>query len=142
MLKRALSEFRKVVNALSEKYGSFHYFNIELARDVSNGKKRRNELERINRENKNENDTAVKLLEGLGLSNTYNNRLKCRLWIQQGEQCLYSGAKIPFEALKDDSLIQVDHAMPRSRSLDDSQSNKVLCLTSSNQDKLNKTPCE
>lgn len=142
VLKRALSEFRKVVNALIEKYGSFHYFNIELARDVSNGKKRRNELEKINRENKNENDTAVKMLEELGLPNTYNNRLKCKLWIQQGEQCIYSGAKIPFEALKDDKLLQIDHALPLSRSLDDSQGNKVLCLTSSNQDKLNKTPYE
>ena len=142
VLKRALSEFRKVVNALIEKYGSFHYFNIELARDVSNGKKRRNELERINRENKNENDTAVKMLEELGIPNTFKNRLKCKLWIQQGEQCLYSGEKITTDHLKDEKALQIDHALPLSRSLDDSQSNKVLCLTSSNQDKLNKTPYE
>lgn len=142
VLKRALSEFRKVVNALIEKYGSFHYFNIELARDVSNGKKRRNELERINRENKNENDTAIRLLEDLGLPNTFKNRLKCKLWIQQGEQCLYSGDKITTDHLKDEKALQIDHALPLSRSLDDSQSNKVLCLTSSNQDKLNKTPYE
>lgn len=142
VLKRALSEFRKVVNALIEKYGSFHYFNIELARDVSNGKKRRNELERINRENKNENDTAVKMLEELGIPNTFKNRLKCKLWIQQGERCLYSGEKITTDHLKDEKALQIDHALPLSRSLDDSQSNKVLCLTSSNQDKLNKTPYE
>ena len=142
VLKRALSEFRKVVNALIEKYGSFHYFNIELARDVSNGKKRRNELERINRENKNENDTAVKMLEELGIPNTFKNRLKCKLWIQQGERCLYSGKKITTDHLKDEKALQIDHALPLSRSLDDSQSNKVLCLTSSNQDKLNKTPYE
>ena len=142
VLKRALSEFRKVVNALIEKYGSFHYFNIELARDVCNGKKRRNELEKINRDNKNENDTAVKMLEELGIPNTFKNRLKCKLWIQQGEQCLYSGEKITTDHLKDEKALQIDHALPLSRSLDDSQSNKVLCLTSSNQDKLNKTPYE
>lgn len=142
VLKRALSEFRKVVNALIEKYGSFHYFNIELARDVCNEKKRRNELEKINRDNKNENDTAVKMLEELGIPNTFKNRLKCKLWIQQGEQCLYSGEKITTDHLKDEKALQIDHALPLSRSLDDSQSNKVLCLTSSNQDKLNKTPYE
>lgn len=142
VLKRALSEFRKVVNALIEQYGSFHYFNIELARDVSNGKKRRNELERINRENQKENTAALKQLENLGLAPTFKNRLKCKLWIQQNKYCLYSGEEITIEDLKDEKALQIDHALPLSRSLDDSQSNQVLCLTSSNQDKLNKTPYE
>lgn len=142
VLKRALSEFRKVVNAILEKHGGFHYFNIELAREICNGKEYRNQLEKINQENKKENDQARKLLEKLGLSDTYKNRLKCKLWMQQNEVCLYSGEKIPFEALKDDSLLQIDHVLPLSQSLDDSQSNKILCLTSSNQNKLNQTPYE
>ncbi|WP_034583557.1 type II CRISPR RNA-guided endonuclease Cas9 [Helicobacter pametensis] len=142
VLKRALSEFRKVINALLEKYGGFHYFNIELARDVSNGKKRRNELERINKENQKENDEATTLLRTLGIPNTSKNRLKCKLWRQQGEQCLYSGVNITADHLRDEKLLQIDHALPLSRSLDDSQSNKVLCLTSSNQNKLDQTPYE
>ena len=142
VLTRALGEFRKVVNALIEKYGSFHYFNIELARDVEQGKKRRNEFERINRENQKENTEALKFLETLGITPTFKNHLKCKLWIQQGEQCLYSGEKITIDHLKDEKALQIDHAIPISRSLDDSQANKVLCLTSSNQDKLNKTPYE
>ncbi|STP11925.1 CRISPR associated protein [Helicobacter mustelae] len=142
VLRRALSEFRKVLNALLEKYGGFHYFHIELTRDVCKAKSARMQLEKINKKNKSENDAASQLLEVLGLPNTYNNRLKCKLWKQQEEYCLYSGEKITIDHLKDQRALQIDHAFPLSRSLDDSQSNKVLCLTSSNQEKSNKTPYE
>ena len=142
VLNRALSEFRKVVNALLQKHGKVHYFNIELARDVVKSKKQRGEIERNIKNAEKENEEAFKKLEELGLSNTYKNRLKCKLWLQQNEYCIYSGAKIGLEMLKDEKALQIDHAIPLSRSLDDSQSNQVLCLSSSNQDKGNKTPYE
>lgn len=142
VLRRALSEFRKVVNALLQKYESFDYFNIELARDVANGKKRRDGLDKKNRDNEAQNQAALSMLQDLGLTPTYKNRLKVKLWKQQGGICLYSGRPITPEHLKDETLLQIDHILPQSKSLDDSQSNKVLCFTSSNQDKGNRTPYE
>lgn len=142
MINKALGEFRKVANALIEKYGVPHYFNIELTRDVALGKKARREMEDRMRKNERENEEAYKKLQEFGISNSYKNRLKCRLWIQQNGKCIYTGRSITREHLIDSNVLQIDHAMPYSRSLDDSQDNKVLCFTSNNQEKQNKTPYE
>lgn len=141
VVNRALSEFRKVLNALIAKHGKFHYFNIELTRDVSKSKKQRNEIENKQRRNQRENDKAIEKLNEWGMDLNAKNRLKVRLWIQQNECCIYSGKKITREDFIENRL-EVDHAFPKSRSLDDSQSNKVLCFISENQNKRNQTPYE
>lgn len=141
VVNRALSEFRKVLNALIAKHGKFHYFNIELTRDVSKSKKQRNEIEIKQRRNQRENDKAIEKLNEWGMDHNAKNRLKVRLWIQQNECCIYSGKKITREDFVENRL-EVDHAFPKSRSLDDSQSNKVLCFISENQNKRNQTPYE
>lgn len=141
VVNRALSEFRKVLNAIIQKHGKFHYFNIELTRDVIKSKNQRNEIEKKQKAYEKQNEQAIQKLKEWGIEDNGKNRLKCRLWIQQNECCIYSGKKIT----RDDFLnqtIQIDHVFPRSRSLDDSQKNKVLCLTSSNQNKKDRTPYE
>lgn len=140
VVNRALSEFRKVLNALLTKYGKFHYFNIELTRDVSKSKKQRGEIEIRQRSNQRENNRAIQKLSEWGMVNTFKNRLKVKLWMQQKECCIYSGRKITREDFED--RLQIDHVLPLSRSLDDSQSNKVLCFISENQNKRNQTPYE
>lgn len=142
VVNRALSEFRKVLNALIAKHGKFHYFNIELTRDVARSKSQRNEIEIKQRQNQKENEKAIQKLKEWGIKDNYKNRLKCRLWIQQNECCIYSGQKITKDDFLDEKRLEVDHVFPKSRSLDDSQSNKVLCFTSSNQNKKNQTPYE
>ncbi|WP_199919417.1 type II CRISPR RNA-guided endonuclease Cas9 [Helicobacter enhydrae] len=142
VVNRALSEFRKVVNALIAKYGKFHYFNLELTREVGQSKKERSEVERRQRENEALSVQALDQLKTLGMAENSKNLLKCKLWIQQNEYCLYSGKKIPSGALKDPNLVEVDHCFPLSRSLDDSQDNKILCFKTENQNKRNQTPYE
>lgn len=141
VVNRALSEFRKVLNALLAKYGKFHYFNIELTRDVSKSKTQRNEIEKRQKSNQKENDRAIEKLNEWGIDHSAKNRLKVKLWFQQNECCIYSGRKITREDFIENRL-EVDHAFPKSRSLDDSQSNKVLCFISENQNKRNQTPYE
>ncbi|MCE3036833.1 type II CRISPR RNA-guided endonuclease Cas9 [Helicobacter sp. faydin-H20] len=139
---RALSEFIKVVNAILKKYGSVHYFNIELTREVGKSKEERNKDEKWQKNNERDNKEAEKICEEIGLKKTSKNILKCKLWYLQKEICIYSGKKITSRDLTDTYKIEVDHIIPRSRSLDNSQSNKVLCFKEENQNKGKRIPYE
>lgn len=142
VVNRALSEFRKVVNALIEQYGGFHFFNIELTRQVGRSFLERTKIKKEQESNKDLNLQALSLVKEYGLSENAKNILKLKLWILQGERCIYSGKKITGEHLRDETSLDIDHIFPLSRSLDDSQANKVLCLKSENAQKKNRTPYE
>lgn len=142
VVNRALGEFRKVVNALIEQYGGFHFFNIELTRQVGRSFLERAKIKKEQENNKDLNLQALSLVKEYGLSENAKNILKLKLWILQGERCIYSGKNIKKEHLKDETSLDIDHIFPLSRSLDDSQANKVLCFKSENAQKKNKTPYE
>lgn len=142
VVARALSEYRKVLNALLKKYGKVHKIHLEFTREAGISSKKRNEI--TNKQNKQfkANEEAKKRCEELGLEKTAINILKCKLWQQQSEICVYSGAKIKPEDLQNPNALQIDHIYPYSRSFDDSQNNKVLVFTRENQEKGNQTPFE
>lgn len=142
VVNRAISEYRKVLNALLKKYGKVHKIHLELARDVGLSKKAREKIEKEQKENKEINDWALDECEKFGLKANNKNILKLKLWKEQKEICAYSGKKISIEHLKDEKALEVDHIYPYSRSFDDSYMNKVLVFTKENQEKLNKTPFE
>lgn len=142
VVMRALSEFRKVVNAILQKYGKFHYINIELTREVGLSKEERNKIEKKQNDNAKLNSQATEFLKDNNMEVTSKNILKVKLFKMQNETCIYSGKKITLNDLRDDNSVEIDHILPLSRSLDDSQNNKILCLKSSNQDKRNRTPYE
>lgn len=141
---RAISQLRKVINAIIDIYGSPYQINIELARDIGRSPMQRNEITRRQKENRDNTDRLIELFK------EYFNRvpvkdelLKYRLWKQQDGKCIYSGDNINLESiLHGTNVTQVDHILPFSRSFDDSLNNKVLCLTGENQRKANKIPFE
>lgn len=141
-VNRAVSQFRKVYNAIVRKYGEPDEIHIELAREMCHS---RDELNRI----KNEQDTfrvkkenALKALLEHGFENKGSNLLKYRLYEEQQGKCIYSGFPIDINRLCETGYCEIDHILPYSRSLDDSLSNKVLCLRKENQQKTNQTPFE
>ena len=141
VVTRALSEFRKVLNAILQKYGKFHYINIELAREVGLSKEERTRIERMQKNNEKENNEAKKLLAELGMKPESKDILRVKLFKMQNETCVYSGQKITIHDLFNGNT-QIDHILPLSRSLDDSQNNKILCLAGENQNKRTETPYE
>ena len=141
VVTRAVSEFRKVLNAVIEKHGKLHYCNVELAREVGASKKERGENERAQKENATKNAAAVGILKTRGIEINGSNILKAKLWIEQGGHCIYSG-KVIKQGDLNGKAVEIDHIIPYSRSFDDSQSNKVLCLKEENQGKKNLTPWE
>lgn len=139
---RAISEYRKVLNAMIKKFGTPHKIHIELTREVGKNLQRRRNIQEEQNQNRYENEYAKAECEKFGLLLNQSNILKLKLWRKQKEICLYSGKKITISDLKDENCLQIDHIYPFSRSYDDSQNNKVLVFTSANQNKANRTPFE
>lgn len=142
IVNRAISEYRKVLNALLKKYGKVHKIHLELARDVGLSKKVKEKIEKEQKENQAINTWALNECDNMGLKTNAKNILKLKLWKEQKEICIYSGKKISIEHLKDEKALELDHIYPYSRSFDNSFRNKVLVFTKENQEKLNKTPFE
>lgn len=142
VVARALSEYRKVLNTLLRKYGAVHKIHLEFTREAKLSAKERQKYEKEQRGHFEANQNAIKQCEILGLPLNGANILKMKLWLEQGECCVYSGDKITESDLKDSNALQIDHIYPYSRSFDDSYMNKVLVFSKENQNKLNKTPFE
>ncbi len=142
VVARALSEYRKVLNALLRKYGNVHKIHLEFTREAGKNYDERKKIEKEQREHFEANQKAIKQCEILGLPINGANILKMKLWIEQKELCVYSDRKITREHLLDSKVLEVDHIYPYSRSFDDSYMNKVLVFAKENQGKGNKTPFE
>jgi CRISPR-associated endonuclease Csn1 len=140
---RALNQARKLVNAIVREYGPPAAVHIELARDLS---KPFDERRKIEKEQKTFQEHKTKA------RNDFFDRFrrepkaldlqKWLLYREQDSQCAYSQKPLDVSRLFEPGYAEVDHALPYSRSFDDSQNNKVLVLTVENRNKGNRTPYE
>lgn len=142
VVARALSEYRKVLNALLKKYGAVHKIHLEFTREAKLSAKERQKYEKEQREHFEANEEARKRCEDFGLEANGTNILKLKLWQEQKGVCIYSEQNIERRHLLDSNALQIDHIYPYSRSFDDSYMNKVLVFSKENQNKLDKTPFE
>ncbi len=141
---RALNQARKVVNALIRKYGPPYAVHIEMARDLSRPLDERQKIEKDQKEyaTRNEQD-RIRFAEAFGRSPTGREFEKWQLYHEQHGKCAYSLTALDLNRLIDDATYaEIDHALPYSRSFDDSKNNKVLVLTAENRNKGNRTPYE
>lgn len=142
---RALNQARKLVNAIVKEYGPPAAVHIELARDLSKPFDERKRIEREQKEYREEKEKAAgRFVEDVGREPKRDELLKMRLYHEQGSQCPYCQSVLDINRMFDQSDVyaQVDHALPYSRSFDDSLNNKVVVHTKCNQDKGNRTPHE
>lgn len=140
---RAVSQTRKVINAIIDKYGSPTAIYIETARELSKSYDERTKLQKKQKENY-ENNEKIKeyIRETFKFEPKPFDIVKIKLWREQNGKCAYSGNAIPAERLFEENFVQVDHIIPFSRCFDDSYNNKVLVLTHENQNKKERTPFE
>ena len=142
---RSLHQARKVLNALVKTYGSPARVHIELARDLSRPFDERKDIEREQNEfrDRNEKDKAEFAghfkIQGSPRGGDFE---KWRFYREQQGKCAYSLEAIDLNRLLEKGYVEVDHALPYSRSFDDSKNNKVLVLTRENRNKGNQTPYE
>ena len=140
VVRRAVSQAIKVVNAITLKYGEPDIVNIEFARELSKNFNDRNKIMKSQKENLEKNDRVKEEIIKLGKTNpTGQDIVKYKLWQEQNEICIYSGKNIPIENLFTEA-VDVDHIIPYSQCFDDTYKNKVLVLASENRQKGNRIP--
>jgi CRISPR-associated endonuclease Csn1 len=143
VVMKALHEVRKVINAIIRTHGKPDIVRIEMARDLKQSKKDRDQYLKIVRAREKENEKISSLLredpEFSLVKPTRDDRIKYQLWEECGMICPYSGQSISKTMLFGGG-IEIEHIIPFSISLDDSIGNKTLCTTALNREKGNKTP--
>lgn len=140
----ALNQIRSVVNELMARFGPPEQIVVELARDLPLSAKGKSDLEKRQKANQDANDKRRKKLAELGQHDTYENRMRLRLYEDLealGKRCPFSGEQISCTDLFTDK-IEIEHILPFSRTLDDSYANKTLATRQANRDKRNQTPYE
>lgn len=144
VVRRAVSQTIKVVNAVVRENGNPDAVRIELAREMHHSIKERNRMKKQQEDNREKNEQAkAQILETkAGTRVTGLDIVKFKLHQEQKGFCPYSGAEIKKERLYEPGYAEVDHIIPYSRCFDDSYSNKVLVLAEENQQKGNRTPYE
>ena len=142
VINRTVSQFRKVYNAMVRRYGIPDQINIETGRELKKSFDERKKIEKKIQENEETRKEASEKLREKNINDNSTNILKWRLYQEQDGKCIYSGKPIDINRLDEIGYLEIDHILPYSRSLDNSYDNKVLCLSSENQKKSNKTPFE
>lgn len=143
---RALTELRKLVNALVREHGKPAQIRIELARDLKHGAHRREQIHKANVARSRHREGLAKQIEReAGISRPSREDIEKVLLAEEcGWRCPYTGRQIEWRTLFGTSAqFHIEHIWPRSRSLDDSYLNKTLCYHEENiARKHNRTPYE
>jgi len=143
IVRAALHEVRKVVNAVIREYGRPTRIHLELAREAKGTAETRERRNRENRERERRRDEAADRLREMGHRVSSDAINRYLLWTEQHRECMYSH---PTRTISQAQLlsgeVDIDHILPRERSLDNSMMNKVLCFRLENQEKDQQTPAE
>ena len=144
VMLRALTEFRKSLTYLINRYGQPSEMVVELTREMKNSLSRRRFLESQNKIQAEERQKAIKELKENKKLLTPRNIEKYLLWLEQEKTCPYSGNPISFEQAFDEHQTQVDHIIPQRGDISGPNvfENKVLAFTDKNKDKSNRLPYE
>ncbi len=138
---RTRNELRKVVNNLIDMFGKPDLIRVEVARDVGNSKREREEKATGIRRQERRRSRARKQLEKNGIIEPSRADVeKWMLWEECRHRCPYTGDSICFNDLFRRGKFEVEHIWPQSLSLDNSFRNKTLCRTDVNADKGNQIP--
>ncbi|GAB4433915.1 MAG: type II CRISPR RNA-guided endonuclease Cas9 [bacterium] len=143
VVQKVLYETRKLVNAVIRTHGKPELIRIEMARDLKLSKKKKELLQKKQKEREKANVAAKeKIRKDFGIQNpTKEDIQKYLLWEECKMTCPYTGTPISKEMLFS-SDVEIEHILPYSLSLDDSYMNKTLCMASENRVKNNRTPYE
>lgn len=150
IVRQALFEVRKVVNGIIREHSKdrvgtgelpFDQIHVELAREAKNSFERRREVRFENAKRRKMREQAASEIEQHGIKPTRNTINKYLLWDEQKRTCVYSGRSISIKQMLSDAT-DVDHILPRWRSLDDSMMNKVVAFRDANAEKRDQTPFE
>ncbi|MBP3416237.1 MAG: type II CRISPR RNA-guided endonuclease Cas9 [Spirochaetaceae bacterium] len=147
----ALNQTRVVVNALIKEYGRPTQVVIEVSRDLKASREAKDRIQKQITENQKRNarlNESIKVANPRILFPNRTDRLKFKLWedLNPGDSlrrhCIYCGKQISGADIFDDNLVQIEHILPFSRTLWDSEHNKTVAHTKCNAAKGERSPFE
>lgn len=133
VVRKALYESRKVINAIIRRFGKPTLIRIEMAKEMKLTKLQKERLMKEQNQRKKENERAREILRNeFRIQNpSHEDVIKYKLWTECGMVCPYTGTPISREMLFSPD-VDIEHILPYSRTLDDSYMNKTLCIASEN----------
>jgi len=143
---RALTEVRKLVNAVIRRHGKPERIHIEMARDLKAGRSKRERINKRMRDREKERQQAAEAItRELGYSDP--RRWQIEKWLladECGWRCPFTGREFGArELMGSQSQFDVEHIWPFSQSLDNSFLNKTICHHEENRTrKRNQTPAQ
>ncbi len=145
-VERALTELRKLVNAIVRVHGKPYEIRVELARELKMPRQKRVAAAKNMRDREKERSKVkADLLRECGIQNPSRRDIeKALLQEECGGICPYTGKTINLASLfGEHPQFDVEHILPLSRFPDDSFQNKTLCWHEENRSvKRNRTPFE
>lgn len=144
----ALNQLWRVVNTLIKKHRKPRYMVVELARDLQLSDKQKDDVNKKIGANTRAAVLRSGKLQEMGIADNGANRLLLKLWEElsdtpENRVCPYcDNNKGISAAMLFSGEVDIDHILPYSLTLDDSQANKVLCCRKCNREKRNRPPAE
>ncbi len=124
-----LNQLRKVINEIIELYGKPQRIHVELAREFGMSAVKREKLIAEQKKRAKENDDIDNELKKAHLAPTRKNRIKYRLWREQGYKDIYTLQEIK---LTDFVQCEIDHIIPQAVGGSDTYANLALTKGSIN----------
>ena len=145
VVQRAISETRKVINAIIKRYGRPALIRVELAREMKASKQHRKDIRIQQAKNAKVNQDAEReLAKEYSARHTGNHnvsrkhREKYKLWKEQKFKCIYCDNTISINDVLSDEC-DIDHIVPHSL-FPQSKDNIVLACRACNGYKSQQTP--
>lgn len=143
VVRRAVSQTIRVINAVVREYGAPEVVRVELAREMGKPYDVRTQITKKQEANAKKNEEVKqKIREIKGAEPTGQDIVKFKLFQDQNGVCLYSGQNLDRTRLFEAGYVDVDHIIPYSISFDDSYTNKVLVRSPENRQKGNRIPAD
>ena len=142
-----LNQLRAVTNRLIARYGRPERIHLELARELNQSEEQKRDATARNARDRRDAERRSALLREFGQADNGFNRQLLKQWEELNPQnpldrrCIYSGTVITPTMLFS-GAVDIDHILPWSRTLDDSQANRILCTREANREKRNFAPAE
>ena len=145
VVKRSVNQVFKIYEELEDEYGIFQSIGIETTR-AKNSLEQKQNYKKYQEINEKKNKAVTELItqkagEEYALRANATTKLKVKLYLEQDGKCIYSGNPLNLESIiNQKDHYEIEHIIPFSISLDDSQNNKVLSEHEANQIKDNQSP--
>lgn len=143
VVRRAVSQTIRVINAVVREYGAPEVVRVELAREMGKPYDVRTQMTKKQEANAKRNEELRQQIKEIkGAEPTGQDIVKFKLFQEQKGVCLYSGQNLDITRLFEAGYVDVDHIIPYSISFDDSYTNKVLVRSPENRQKGNRIPAD